>query len=75
MAPTLTVDQALLLIEGYRNAIQQQKDTYDTSGIRNLCANSPQPPDPRLVTALNQLITAIDAYRYDVNSSLALLYA
>ena len=57
-------------IEGYINAINLQKQAFDTSGIRFLCQS--QNIDPVAIVKLQALSTAIAAYGNDVNSCLGL---
>jgi hypothetical protein len=65
LPPTQSLKTLLDMIESYRNALRMQRDTFDTSNIRYLCANS-TPPEllPSLTTLRDELRAAAD----DVNS-------
>lgn len=58
------------MIEGYRRALQMQRDTFDTSGIRMLCQTQ-TPPEllPSLIALRNDLAAASTAVNSCIHES------
>ena len=60
-------------IEGYINAINMQKQAFDTSGIRLLCQS--QNIEPAAIAKLQTLSTTLASYKNSVDACLGLAYA